>query len=322
VYQRKQKKDDWANVPIEPLSRLKSGECYQLELHAGELLPLLRKLGELYSLHRRQGVPRGREQYVRMERSLAQFLEMSETDLSTFLDSHQADALHTLHRVLRWLSGTSGLSDFLDTHGNEISVLNALLGAASLRSVLEIWRTNSVNADEDFWQKTFSAHAFVLSQLLAYPIVIIGEKAYVGGKRVDNRHGNLADFLAQAESTGNALVVELKTPTTALLGQEYRTDVFPPSRELGGAIAQALHYRDSLLSDIHALRQTPGGELLVAEPRSLVVIGNTAELDIDGKRASFERFRERLQGITVVTFDELFSKVEALAKLLGAADAT
>lgn len=77
------------------------------ELHAGEMLPLLRRLSELYSFHRRQGVPRGREQYVRMERSLARFLELSESDLSAFLDTHHADAFQTLHRVLRWLSGTS-----------------------------------------------------------------------------------------------------------------------------------------------------------------------------------------------------------------------
>jgi len=88
---------------------------------------------------------------------------------------------------------------------------------ANLRAVLEVWRTNEDNPDEEFWQDVFSKHAYVLSQLFAYPVAIIRGKAYVGGKRYDNLHGNLVDFLGRVPSSGSAVLIEIKTPRTPLL---------------------------------------------------------------------------------------------------------
>ncbi len=46
------------------------------------------------------------------------------------------------------------------------------------------------------------------------------------------------------------------------------------------------------------------------------MIGNTAQLDTEGKKESFEHFRRALRGTEIVTFDELFRKVEVLLDLL------
>jgi hypothetical protein len=130
--------------------------------------------------------------------------------------------------VLHWLANSTALSDFIVHDADQLVVLNAVLGVALLRAVLSIWQSEEGNPSEDFWQKTLSDHAFVLSQLYAYPIVVIGEKAYVGGKRLDNRHGNLADLLAKAQISGSPLIIEIKTPLTGLLGTMYRDEAYPP----------------------------------------------------------------------------------------------
>jgi hypothetical protein len=54
----------------------------------------------------------------------------------------------------------------------------------------------------------------------------------------------------------------------------------------------------------------------LVDPKCLVVIGNTAQLDTEGKKESFEHFRRALRGTEIVTFDELFRKVEVLLDLL------
>jgi hypothetical protein len=217
---------------------------------------------------------------------------------------------------LRWLSNSSALAGLIDTGADKISVLNAMLGAASLRAVLQVWHTSQDRDDEEFWQATLAKHAFVFSQLLAYPVLVIAKKAYVGGKRLDNQHGNIVDFLARA-STGNALLIEIKTPGTPLLGKKYRDDVFPPSRDVTGSVSQLLQYRDSLMQEVGPLTrgQVP---LLHSEPRCLLVIGNVADqLSDDYERSCFERFRERLVGVTVVGFDELFDRVTQLERLIS-----
>ena len=62
-------------------------------------------------------------------------------------------------------------------------------------SSLAIWETNKDNDDEEFWQTTLSQNSFVFSQIFSFPVVVLGGKVYVGGKGIDNRGGNLLDFL-------------------------------------------------------------------------------------------------------------------------------
>ena len=151
--------------------------------------------------------------------------------------------------------------------------------------------------------------------LFAYPIVVIRGKAYVGGKEYDNTHGNLVDFLARVPTSRNAVLIEIKTPQTPLLGVEYRQDVFPPSTDLIGAVSQVIHYRESLLADTR-VRNT--ADLSVSEPRCLIIAGSAAtELVDDFRKRSFERFRERLLGVQVVTFDEVFRRIEDVNALFS-----
>jgi len=100
------------------------------------------------------------------------------------------------------------------------------------------------------------------------------------------------------------------------LGTEYRQGVFPASKDLSGGISQVLEYRESLLSEFHALKR--GHEQLsAAEPYCVVIMGNASrELTSDDKKRSFERFRERLIGVRVLTFDEVFRRIEGLVALL------
>jgi hypothetical protein len=48
----------------------------------------------------------------------------------------------------------------------------------------------------------------------------------------------------------------------------------------------------------------------------VIIAGSAArELISESQRRSFERFRERLMGVTLLTFDEVFGRVEALLSL-------
>jgi len=252
-----------------------------------------------------------------MGEHLAQLLELNEADLNAFLSANTPDAMKTLSRVLGWLAKNPSAAEQLAANEEQLPELNALVGVANLRAVLKIWEQNVRNSDEEFLQDVFSKHAYVLSQLFAYPLVVIEEKAYVGGKRLDNKHGNVVDFLGSVPATGSAVLIEIKTPKTRLLGGAYRNGVYPPTTELSGAISQVLHYRETLLRELSALTQGRHALLTGAEPRCVVIIGNSAEFDGDDyRKGSFERIRERLFGLTVVTFDEVFRRISDLVALM------
>lgn len=319
LYQRKSKKDEWENVATQPLSTIKSGEQFQLVLDSKETHLLLTRLGALWREYRQHGIPQGKRKLVELEEPLAKLLQLSEADFNKFLSDHPSDAVETLKRVIRWLSQSpSAAQKFAEE--DQLPELNALVNLANLRALLKVWRDNDGNDNEEFWQQEFAKHNYVLSQLFAYPVVTIEDKAYVGGKRHDNKHGSVADFLGRVEFTGASVIIEIKTPNKSLLGPCYRQDVFPPSNDVTGALSQVLHYRENLMSEMHAIMQGQPDATL-CEPRCIIIVGHAQRELIDKYRQrSFERFRERLAGITLVTFDEVFSRVASMISLLEAED--
>jgi Domain of unknown function (DUF4263) len=187
----------------------------------------------------------------------------------------------------------------------------------SLRDVLQIWQDNQHNADEEFWQQTFAARPLVLSQAFAAPIIILEDKAYVGGKGIDNRQGKVTDFLIAGRLSQNAALIEIKTPKTRLLGTEYRAGVHGVSQEVSGAIVQVATQRDSLLKEYYGLVHKSAEPFSAFSPHGLVIAGNLQDELADMERKqSFELFRQGLRDVQLITYDELFSKVESLLESL------
>ena len=101
--------------------------------------------------------------------------------------------------------------------------------------ILRTWDNNKTNADEGFWQITFRENVYAISQVFAVPLVFIQEAAYVGGMNVDRQNAKLVDYLFSQESSQEAVLVEIKTPATKLLGPTHR-GTYHPSAELLGAV--------------------------------------------------------------------------------------
>lgn len=323
VYQKKLAKEEWISLASHSLGSLKAGEHYKLELKSEELLTLMRTLGPLYRLVRREGVPRGRARFTLVESGLAAFFELGETDLNELFELHKDRATATLLNLVKWLTRSSRRQDAIERFASadieQLPDLNVIAGLAALKGAISYWEQHRNNANEEFWQEAISDRSFVLSQLFSYPVIVIRQKAYVGGKRITNTGGNIVDFLSKVETTDSTVLIEIKTPQTKLLTTEYRAGAYPLSRELTGAITQILRYRQSLLNEFHSLTAGQPKPLVMGEPKCLVIAGDTSELDHPDKRESFELMRERLQGVTVVTYDEMFRKLKALMAVLQAA---
>jgi hypothetical protein len=320
IYQRKTLSQEWEPITETTLSSLKTGEGYQLELKSGELFRLVGELIQLYPFFKQHGIQYGRRRWVRLQNTLAAFLAVGEAELTSFLDSHRDGAADSLLRILKWLSTAPRAGEFAakltQLDPKHLPEINALVGLASVKSALLYWKSNETNNDEEFWQIALAERTFVLSQVFAYPVVIIGQKMYVGGKEITNKGGNVVDFLAQIESTGSAVLIEIKTPQTKLLANTaYRNEVFPLSAELSGAVAQTLKYRQNFIREYDSLMRRKPGSLL-AEPRCFVIAGNTSQLVTSAMRESFELQRDRLQGVTILGYDELFNRLQSTVALL------
>ncbi len=189
--------------------------------------------------------------------------------------------------------------------------------ARRIVDVLKEWDSNKENSDEKFWQIKFNENSYVLSQIFSVPVVFIKDNAYVGGMQIDRKDSKFVDYLYSSDTTNEAILIEIKTPTTKLLGAKYR-NIYKPSAELAGTVIQLGDYKTTLMQNITEITKNFGKSINAFNPRCVIIAGNTEkEIDSGIKRKSFELFRTHLQGIEIVTYDELFKKIEVLATLFN-----
>lgn len=193
------------------------------------------------------------------------------------------------------------------------------MGNAARRiiDILRIWDSNKGNKDEAFWQKTFRENSYALSQAFAAPLVLIEDSAYIGGMQVDRNDAKVVDFLFSSNSSKEAVLIEIKTPVAKLIGSAYR-GTHRPSQELVGAVMQVLDYRRTFIRDFPGLPRDAEHQIETYLPKCVAVIGNgESELSDIKKRTAFENFRRNSNEVEIVTYDEVFKKLEIIASLFG-----
>ena len=320
LFQRKSKNEQWEDFETISLSSLKSGEGYKLGLDSAELLKFMKEIVPLYKLHRDDGVPKGQTKYVKATPQLELLANLTESEISNYLDANTTIGASLLAKLLNWAVNlddpTLLINHLIELNPTSLSKLNAAIGLQSLKKALSVWESNANNSSEEFWQKSLTEHSFVLEQVFSWPVSIVKDKAYLGGKSFNNTGGNIVDFLMQNRLNKSAALIEIKTPSTQLLGAEYR-DIYNTSKELTGSILQTLNYKDSLQKNFALLKNGQYDLLNSFNPQCAVIIGNAGiELDNDSKIKSFELFRHQIPGLSVITFDELFNKTRQLISLL------
>lgn len=319
VYQRRDKKNQWEKVDSINLSSLRGGEGVKLKLSSSELLAFLQGVAKLYNIRKKEGgVPSGISEYIKVSEPEKELLKLGDDKLRLLLKTGEGKKFLT--RMLSLLSSESADLDVLDslTSLREFGTgeLNTVVRLASLVDLVSLWKKEADNSDEEFWQGEFAKRPFVFSMLFPYAVIIVDEKAYLGGKDLTNKGGNIADFLCERSLTGNCLVVELKTPLTKVLGKKYRGNAFSLSSDLSGAVVQTQNYLSSFVSEGKAL---VGFERTLNSlyPRGLIIAGNSSEFaDDPTKQKSFDLFRNSQERLEILTYDEVFDKAQKLIDIL------
>ena len=175
---------------------------------------------------------------------------------------------------------------------------------------------------EGEWQKFFESNQWIfgyglrykfMTQAYAQPVYSGANVSKSGAQRGDFLLGSVADVRFTC-------LVEIKKPSTRLLGPQYRNDAWPPSDELCGAVSQIQVngrkwvVEGSRSEDNSALM----GDLLTVQPKMFVVVGKLSELDDLSKKRSFELYRNNLSSPEIITYDELYER----AKFIVGKDST
>ena len=176
------------------------------------------------------------------------------------------------------------------------------------------------NLQEQRWQEFLDVNSFILGLAFGYPVVKVRGQASVGGHKLSGQGETIADFLVKNSLTNNSAIIEIKTPQTRMFNKgAYRGEVHAPSRELVGAINQALNQKHNFEREIARIKDN--SQLYDIESYSVrccLVVG-TIPSDQDLNK-SFELFRGNSKHVEIVTFDELLEKLKGLRDLLTSRD--
>jgi hypothetical protein len=293
VYQRKTAQDQWEDIRTERLNTLKAGEGYQLELRSAEVSTLMEGLNARKALFERHGIVWGDQDFIRKD-SLPRIVQ-------SIIDSPSSELMAALAEL----------------DAEDVLSLSRKVDVSKLDALLDEWRAHEGDAREGFWQGLLTRNAWVFSQLTGSPVVLLKDKAYVGGKSIRNTGGGEIDYLLANELTDNVSFVEIKTPVTPICAASYRSSgAFALDTELSGGIVQVLGYRERFEKEYHQLRANSETTVFRSyNPRCWLIAGWAADLNEDELR-SFELFRNAFAGVHVLTFDEVARRLQGIREAL------
>jgi hypothetical protein len=319
-YQRKTAAGHWVDCDAMPLTQVKADEAVKISMDSAttkELADLIATYKEAQRLH---GVETGVHTY---EIEVADFTPLRDALAN---DEQAAELLATeagaemAATVVRRLAEVDSPNKLAEQFGKltpqALNNIGQAARIAEIQEALDFWENNKDNAKEEDWQSFFTERPWILAQALAQPVVLMKDKAYVGGKTYKNKEGQVTDYLYKNSLTNNTALVEIKTPVAKLVGGDYRKDtVASLGEELVGGLAQVLMQRNNFIADSHRQRSEAGDEVFhVLNPEAVLVVGKAEGLTGHALE-TFEVFRGSAE-VEIVTFDELFAILRGLHEML------
>lgn len=246
--------------------------------------------------------------------SLAQFIEANIIETADLSDKDTQALFDVASKISK--------ENFLDSKTNVLKTRNKI-DEVYLEEVISQFEKllslkNNTKNLEAKWQKFFTDYNWIFSQLFSFPVLIFKDQAYAGGKNIDNKGSNISDFIYKNNLTNNIAFIEIKTHKTEIfIKKPYRgNDVFAASKDMSGAINQALAQREKFQKDFHTIKgNSQEKDFETYNSKCVVVIGNLNGLTTEEKR-SFELMRSNSRDVDIVTFDEVFEKIKGLERLL------
>jgi Domain of unknown function (DUF4263) len=133
------------------------------------------------------------------------------------------------------------------------------------------------------------------------------------------------DFLKRTEAEVRfTVLVEIKRPDSSLLGNKpYRSGAWQLGEDLVGGVSQLqTNCRRWELSGSQAEQNREAllqKRIYTVQPKGILVIGITNQLNDIDKRNTFELFRRNVINPEVLTFDELYERAKFIVERTGKA---
>lgn len=311
VHQRKSIAGSWEDAPTKPLSTLKADEQVNFALRSEPTLRLYGQLQNLFAIGAKGKIGYGESKLI-----VGREEEIIQTNAGRA-------------KVIKLLLAKGYSDDIWKTLVNADPDLATQFSYARIhaerKKALEEFRQNlSVKRGEDWWQSFFEKNTWIFGYGLKYQILkSVQSQPRYGGINIAGKGLEKGDFLKRTEAEVRfTVLVEIKRPDSALLGNKaYRAGAWQLGEDLVGGVSQmqancrrwelggsqAEQNREALLQK----------KIFTVQPKGILVIGITSQLDNIDKRNTFELFRRNLMNPEILTFDELYERAKFIVESTG-----
>ena len=235
--------------------------------------------------------------------------QYSEDDLYNFIKKYDADSIKFSDKdssvFKKFIEGDILHKKVLLTSKEKIDIVYIEDIIANMSSLLRKERIK-----ESIWQRFFSKHKWIFTNILHHPVSIMRENFSVGHMSFDGTDTqSRIDYLIENDLTENIGIIEIKTHKTSLTAKsEYRPGLYSASKELVGSVIQVQDQKTKLYKNFDPQTGKKNSQIIV-NSQCIVIIGDLSKLNI-GQKNSFEYFRSACKEVSIITYDELLKKIE------------
>lgn len=311
VHQRKNRSDEWEDVKSINLNTLKGGDGVKLELRSHQTKKLYEALNHLYKIAEK-GVPQGEKEWT-----------IAEVDEIIRVDK---DRKIFVEQLLKRDYGNEVWSELIEQDPDLATKLANARVQQNRNNALSLFAEGlqiSGKHNEQWWQSFFEKNEWIFGYGLNYHFLhLLGEQADYGGVNYTGKGSQKGDFLMNTGANIRfTVLVEIKKPDTPLFKydkrgnlKKHRNGAILLNDELTGGVSQL--QSNCHQWDVEGSKRSKDFEKLISEriftyqPKGILVIGKTNELNNPEARSTFELFRRNTDNPDIITFDELYDRAK------------
>lgn len=306
VYQRKLKHGKWETINGKKLSNLKSGESIKWHFNSEQVKKMYDGLTKLYAIAN-NGISMGKKTWTIADTE--RLIEVPD------------DRIDFIKQLLKKDYGQEVWDQLVNENPDLATKLSlGRLQAERQKSVEVLLKNLEADNPEGFWQKFFSENDWIFGYGLRYVFLqILTDQPNYGQANFTGKGAQRGDFLVNTSAfVKYTILVEIKKPNSQIFKTEvggirnYRNGASQFSEEFIGAVSQL--QVNCMSWEKTARYDENNDELLLknintVNPKGILIIGNTKEFcDNKNARNTFELFRSQINGIEIMTFDEIYSR--------------
>lgn len=305
---RESKEDEWIPEKALNIRDLGKNESINIELSTEAVGKFYTAIHQLIHLLSERGIEYGEKKYAVIDPNDLIVTEDNKADI-----------------IKKMLS--SGLGEEIwDTLSEDDPSLATKLAYSKIysdrkKALKEFEESLTKTKNENYWQKFFTNNTWIFGYGLRYHFLnVISEQPIYSGANFDRSGEQRGDYLLNTEAGKKfTVLVEIKKPQTEIVLKDgYRAGTWKLGNELLWAVSQMQSnctswFKDGSTKD-DAKDNLESKSIYTYQPKGILLIGNTEQLDNRDKLQTFEAFRRNLMNPEIVTFDELFERAKFIVE--------